>query len=42
MAYLVLVVDDDPLMLEFLTDALLVGGFDVVTALNGQVALERA
>ena len=37
----VLVVDDDPTIRYILTETLLDEGFDVVTAPDGQVALER-
>jgi CheY-like chemotaxis protein len=38
---LVLVVDDDPHILHFITDVLSDEGFDVVTAPDGQAALDR-
>ena len=42
MSRLVLVVDDDPDIRHILTDLLGDEGYDVVTASDGQVALERA
>jgi DNA-binding response OmpR family regulator len=37
----ILIVDDEERILHFLTSKLKASGFDVVTALNGQEALER-
>ena len=38
----ILLVDDDPWILDLIADCLSEEGFDVVTAPDGQVALERA
>jgi CheY-like chemotaxis protein len=42
MSRLILVADDDPAIRQFLADVLSDEGFDVVTAADGQAALERA